>query len=687
GVGVFGENADIDFAVNVAGTGAVGVAAKGTSVISGNIATGQDSVGVYVLDNSVSFNGANITTGTNSVNSSIGILLNSAVGTYTMSNVTVSAQNGVGIYLDGTAPGINLTHSGTVNTVGGIGIYVDNGTTLTTGTSVLNINGGTGVYVAGGTANLGTGGSLTFNFLSGGGIGVFNNGGTMNLGANINVTGSGSLAATTNGSLSSSGNLSIGEGATGLMGLYDAGLTAAHSVNNAGTITAASGGIGLAAVKGATNPTFPVTINNTGTINASGVSTANTPSIGIYTDIADVVNTGNINVGSKGIGIYSANNGILTSVQNNNMTMTGTEGIGVYIKGATNGLTANNIASTGSRNTGVVLEGVAGTVNVGTIALGNESVGVFVTGAAASTIDGTITTGNGSSSKSAIGIVAENGTNMTLAGTATISTGANGIGVYAQGAGTTVTVSNTANITVGTEGIYMYSNNAALNFSGNITANDQIGIVADGGTINAIGASTITVQNGGIGAYVKGAAPAFGTTTIAVQAGTTSKYSMGVYYDGVAALGTAPVITQTGSYTIGMVLNNSTGTTAGGISIGSSTENNQVGIMAKGNSNLTVAGTVSISGGDNNIGVYGEDSIVTINGNVAVGDSSSCVNKSTSSIGVSLNGGSYVGTGNITAGDYSIGVFGKGMTAGSVIKQGTGTQTMTVGKDGLGIYG
>ena len=34
GVGVFGENAKIDFAVNVAGTGAVGVAAKSGSVIS-----------------------------------------------------------------------------------------------------------------------------------------------------------------------------------------------------------------------------------------------------------------------------------------------------------------------------------------------------------------------------------------------------------------------------------------------------------------------------------------------------------------------------------------------------------------------------------------------------------------------------------------------------------------------------
>ena len=690
GVGVFGENANIDFTVDTSNSAeAVGVAAKGTSVISGNITTGQDSVGVYVLDNNVSFNGANITTGPRSgapLKSSIGILLNKALGAYTMSNVTVNAQNGVGIYLDGTAPGTHLTHNGTVNTVGGIGIYVDNGTTLTTGTTVLNINGGTGVYIKGGTANLGTGGNLTFNFLAGGGIGVFNNGGTMNLGANITVTGSGSLAATTNGSLSSSGNLNIGEGGTGLMGLYDAGLTAAHSVNNSGTITAVSGGIGLAAVKGTTNPAFSVTVNNTGIINASGVSTTDTPSIGIYTNAADTVNTGNINVGNKGIGIYSAHSGILTSVQNNNMTMTGTDGIGVYIKGATNGLTANNITSTGSRNTGVVLEGTAGNINVGAITLGNESVGTFVTGAAASTIDGTITVGNGSTSKSAIGIVAQNGANTTLAGTAAVTTGAKGIGVYAEGAGTTVTVGNTANITVGAEGIYMYSKDAALYFSGNITADNQIGIVADGGSINVVGASAITVQNGGIGAYVKNAAPAFGATAINVQAGTSSKYSMGVYYDGVAALGAAPVVTQTGSYTIGMVLNNSTGTTAGGISLGSAADNNQVGVMAKGNSNLTIAGNISVDG-DKNIGVYGESSQITTNGNLSVGNSSASGNKSTSSIGVSLNGGTYTGAGDISVGNYSIGVFGKGMTAGSTITQGTGAQTMTVGKDGLGIYG
>ncbi|WP_462424522.1 autotransporter-associated N-terminal domain-containing protein, partial [Fusobacterium ulcerans] len=478
GVGVFGENAKIDFAVNVTGTGAVGVAAKGTSVISGNITTGQDSVGVYLLDDTVTFNGANITTGTNN-----------------------------------------------------------------SGTSVMNVNGGTGVYIHGGTANLGTSGNLTFNFLAGGGIGVFNNGGTLNLGNNITVTGSGSLAATSNGSLNSTGNLNIGEGATGMLGTYDAAVTGVQSItNNGGTITATSG--------------------------------------------------------------------------------------------------------------------------------------------TTSTINGTITVGESSATKSAIGVVANAGSNVTLTGTTTITTGKGGIGVYAQGAGTTITVPNTANITVGAEGIYMYSKDATLNFTGNITANNQIGIVADGGTINAMGASTITVQNGGIGAYVKGAAPAFGTTTIAVQAGTSAGYSMGVYYDGVAALGTAPAITQTGNYTIGMVLNNSTGTTAGGISIGGSGITNQVGVMAKGNSDLTVAGAVTVSDGNDNIGIYGENSVIKVNGNISVGSATSLA---TSSIGVFIDKGTYTGTtGNISVGKNSIGIFGKDLNGGSISQTGT---TMTVGDSGVGIYG
>ncbi|MDR3258622.1 MAG: autotransporter-associated N-terminal domain-containing protein [Fusobacteriaceae bacterium] len=684
GVGVFGENAKIDFVVETS-DGTVGVVTKDGSVISNNITTGNDSIGVYVLDNTIIFNGVNILTGTKAVGTPVGILFDTGItGINNMNDVNVNAKNGVGIYLGGA--GMTLTHNGNITTEGGIGIYVSAGNTLKTGTSIINIDGGTGVYVDGGTANLGTTTDvLTFNFLIGEGIGVYNNGGTINLGNNIILTGTGTLAATTNGSLSSSGNLYVGEGATGILGKYDNGVVSGspQSITNNGIITAMHGGIGIIAIKGTTNPGDTITIYNNGTINISEVSRMNIPSIGIFTDVADTVNTGVINVGNNGIGIYSSYSGVLTSIKNDNMTMIGTDGIGVYIKGATNGFISNNIASTSLRNTGVVLEGISGNINAGTIFLGNESVGVMATGTSTATLDGIIIVGDSNSSKSAIGIVVNDGSTITLTGTVSITGGNGSIGVYAEGVGTTVTIPNATNITVGTDGIYMYSKDANLNLAGNITANNQIGIVADGGTIN-VGNSIITAQTGGIGAYIKGSAPSFIGTALAVQAGILSKYSIGVYYDGVIGIGTVPAITQTGNYTIGLILNNSTGTVPGTVTIGNSTTNNQVGVMAKNSSNLTVTGTISVSG-DKNIGIYGENSQIATNNNITVSNSFESADKSTVSIGITLNNGSYLGSGDFSIGDYSIGIFGKEMASGSTITQ-SGT-TMTIGKNGLGIYG
>ncbi len=689
GVGVFGENAKIDFNVNVTGTGAVGVAASSNSVISGNVTTGKNSVGVYVLDNSVSFNGANITTEKKAPGgTSIGILLNSAVGSYTMSNVIVSAQDGVGIYLDGTGSGIDLTHNGTVNTVGGIGIYVANGTALTTGKSVLNINGGTGIYVDGGTANLGTTETLTFNFGIDGGIGVYNNGGTLNFGNNISTTGSGSLAATVNGDLASSGNLNIGEGGTGLLGKYDVGTIADKNITNTGNIIAKSGGIGLAAVEGNSTPSGGITINNTGTITASGKSSGGDSSIGIYTDVAAINNTNTINVGTDGIGIYATASG--KAVKNDNMTMTGDNGIGVYIKGATGGLTANNITSTGGKgNTGVLLEGVTSDIDTGTITLGDESIGVMATGTTSSpiTIAGTITVGDSGTGKSAIGIVTSDGSDIILAGTTEIKAGKGGIGVYAEGAGTTVAGINASNITVGTDGIYLYSTvGTSISFTGNITADNQIGIVAARGSVSGTG-STITAKNGGIGAYVKGTGSQFTETNIVVQSGIAetgtdpAKYSVGVYYEDAGAIASLPTVTQAGSYSIGTVLDRTTGTTTAGINIGTS-GSNQVGVMAKGNSVFTIAsGGIAVADGDSNIGIYGENSTINVAGDISIGTASSLTN---SSIGVSLKGGSYRGTtGDLAVGNNSIGIYGTNMT-GNISQSGT---TMTVGDNGVGIYG
>ncbi|PWM28866.1 MAG: autotransporter-associated N-terminal domain-containing protein, partial [Limosilactobacillus fermentum] len=693
GVGVFGENANIDFDVNVTGTGAIGVAAKGTSVISGNIKTGQDSVGVYILNNDVTFAGADITTGNKNGGTSVGILFDSSKqGTYIVNNVTVNAKDGVGIYLQGSL-GTTLDFGGTITTAGtgGVGIYVDSGTTLDSNNSSFNIsNGAVGVYVtSGGTAKLGTTGNLTFNFGTGGGTGVYNNGGNLTLGNNITVTGSGSLAATVNGDLTSSGNLNIGEGGTALLGSYDNAAMGDKSITNesSGNITAESGGIGIAAVKGTNGtPSGDITINNEGTIIASGKANASphTPSIGIYTDIAKINSTGTVEVGTDGIGIYAAASG--KAVNNDNMTMTGDNGIGVYIKGATGGLNTNNITSTGGKgNTGLVLEGVASNINAGTITLGDESIGVMATGTA-STISGSITVGDSGTGKSAIGIVASGDSDVILAGITKITAGKGGIGIYAEG---TSQVSNVdaSKITVGTDGIYLYSTvGTSISFTENITADNQIGIVAAGGSVSGAGA-TIIAKNGGIGAYVKGTGSSFTVTNIIVQSGIAetgtdpAKYSVGVYYEDAGNIGTLPTVAQTGSYTIGMVLDRTKGTTTAGINIGTS-GSNQVGVMAKGGSILEVtAGGITAADGDSNIGIYGENSIIKVTGDISVGTASSLTN---SSIGVSLKGGSYTGTtGDLEVGNNSIGIYGTTMN-GDISQSGT---TMTVGDNGVGIYG
>ena len=693
GVGVFGENAQIDFAVDTSTSeGAIGVAASGNSVISGNITTGRKSVGVYLIDNTSSFHNAVITTGESKDGiASVGILFNSTVS-YSNSiieNVKIDAKDGVGIYLQGTA-GTTLAFGGTITTAGtgGAGIYVTDGTALTSDNSKFNIsNGAVGVYVAsGGKAELGTTGNLTFDFGTGGGTGVYNNGGNLTLGNNITVTGSGSLAATVNGDLTSSGNLTIGEGGTALLGSYDNTTTTNKSITNTGNIKAESGGIGIAAVEGSSTPSGGITINNAGTITASGKSSGGDSSIGIYTNIAEINSTGTVEVGTDGIGIYATASG--KAVKNDNMTITGDNGIGVYIKGATGGLTANNITSTGGKgNTGLVLEGVTSNINAGTITLGDESIGVMATGTTSSpiTISGTITLGDSGTGKSAIGIVAKN-SNLNLTGITKITAGKGGIGIYAEG---TSQVSNVdaSKVIVGTDGIYMYSTaGTSISFTGSITADNQIGIVAAGGTVTGT-SSTITAKNGGIGAYVKGTGSSFTGTNIIVQSGIAetgtdpAKYSVGVYYEDVGASITLPTITQTGSYTIGTVLNNSTGSTAAGINIGTS-GSNQVGVMAKGNSTFTVtSGGITVADGDRNIGIYGENSTINVTGDISVGTASSLTN---SSIGVSLKGGTYTRTnGNLTVGNNSIGIYGTNMT-GNISQTGT---NMTVGDNGVGIYG
>ncbi|MDU1910174.1 autotransporter-associated N-terminal domain-containing protein [Fusobacterium sp.] len=684
GVGIYGENAEIDFAVITAGTGVIGVAAKDNTVISGNVTVDDDSIGVYVLDNTVILDGITVITGVENSRIPIGIFYKDTVGITSLSNVNIDAKDGIGVYLGndtGIPSGVTLAFNGHLKTENGVGIYVPKYASLTAGNTTIDINGGTGIYIDEGTANLALGGNLIFNFGANGGIGIFNNGGNMTVGNNAVINGMGSFGVAKNGSWYSTGNFSVGEKTAGLLGEYDNSMLSPQNITNTGVINVFFGGIGLAAIVGPTSPTFGVNIINTGTITSSGQSSNNNLAIGIYSEVADIVNSGNITVGSYGIGIYTNAGTTPVSIQNDNINLIGVDGIGVYIKGATDGFTTNNINSATAGNTGVVLEGTAGNINLGTIALGDESIGVIAVYGTNATVNGNISVGDRSDTRNSVGIAVSLGTTLTIDPAAQISAGINGIGIYAETAATTVNIGDIGKVSVGDNGIYVYSEGAGINFTGNLLVKNQIGIVADGGSINASN-SSITVQDGGIGIYVKEIVPSFGTTTIDIHSGREDRYSIGVYYDSVPLIGTAPTITDTGDYTIGMMMNNSTGVTPYGFTIGN-VGSHKIGLAAKGNSTLTVGGDITVNG-DNNIGNYGENSSITVNGDILIGNSSEDNELKKSSIGSYLKTGVYKGTGSLTVGNYGIGVYAEKLETGSTITQ-TGSD-MSVGKHGVGIF-
>lgn len=636
-------------------------------------------VGLYVMDNSIVINPITITTGTKGT----GIAFDKSVGVYSLTGVNVNAADGIGIYLEkDTSPtSVNLTlNNSIITTSSGTALFVDKNTKLTTNGVTLNVgsnsstNIGVGIYIDnGGTADLGNGGLDTINFVTGGGIGIYNNHGTLILGSNITQTGNGTIAAVVNGNFSYAGTASL-TGSIALLGIYNSAMTGPNTIINSGNLVVNNGGIVMAGIKGTTTPNHPLTMTNTGTITALGKSISGQPSIALYTDIAEVINSGIINVGNDAIGIYTSSG---MNITNNMINMTGTNGTGLYIEDNLGTLISNNITSTTPNNTGIVMENVtSGFLNNSTIILGNESVGILSKNSTA-TINGTFILGDGSVSKRSVGIIGESGSNLIVNPATTISTGDKGIGTYIDG--TSSIDINGSSILVGVGGIHIYSNGGSVTLNGgNINADNNIGLIFDGVTFTNLG-GTLNVINGGIGTYIKNNdVTTIPDNFISVQSGTANGYSIGILYDSVPSTVSIPLINQNGTDTIGAVLNNTDGFANNPISL--TTGVNQVGIISLGVSDLTVNNNIGITG-DNNTGVYSNSGSVSVNGNIIVGTSSFTKDMSLSSLGVYQNNGSYSGNGTITVGDNSIGIYGK-----NLLNNSTQNGNIQVGENAVGIY-
>ena len=745
GKGVYAENAVIDFDVTTTGVaGGIGIYATGElspgiqgrgTTINSTVTVGDGQIGIYSADANVNLDGATVVAG-NKVGSqsSIGIYLKNMVSTpqYTMAGTNVTVGDGIGIYLGnnemlGTpaTQGVNLTLNGVVTTTSGIGIYVPKKSKLTTGTVTLNVGGinGIGVYLAGGEVNLGTGSeTLTLGLNGINSTGVYVNGGTLNLGNNIVVTGEGRVATATNGSLNAETILNVGKNSQGLLGSYiksNAGTPYTITNKLSGVITIREGGAGLVATLG-TPPsgiTIPhiklATVINLGTLNVDGHTINNgikVDSIGIYSEVGDINNIGVINLtGDGGVGISYHGKTISSDIANNGIiNLNGTNEIGMYLTGNIGNVTNGTMISTTANNTGIVLAGaVAGTqttipnLDLGTISLGTESIGLMLNDIDITASTGTISVNEGSLTKSSIGVYGEN---STINGIIDVEVKANGIAYYLKESTTSIDFTMTR---VGSGGTYLYAKDSIITVTGDLLVGaGQTGIISEDSSINfATSGSRFNVSDGGIGLILKGGSLGGTLPVIDVTAGTANQYSIGAYYEDLGVItGSLSSVTQTGDYTIAHIFDGTSGAIAP-INLGTN-GNNQIGIMGKNNSDITVNGIIDVSG-DENIGVYADvtSSNSVITGAVKVGASSI---RDKSSIGVYVKKGSYTGgalsvgnnsigiygeeiggsftqAGGIDVADSALGIFVQSNTAGITVTQTGGLQVGNTGS--IGIYG
>ncbi|MDR3260122.1 MAG: autotransporter-associated N-terminal domain-containing protein, partial [Fusobacteriaceae bacterium] len=372
---------------------------------------------------------------------------------------------------------------------------------------------------------------------------------------------------------------------------------------------------------------------------------------------------------------------------------------GIYSKGTINvGVTGTaTINFIGTNGIGIFNDG--GILNIGSlITLGGTGLGSFaVTTNGNLTNSGTITVSNGS--KGLLGKYTIPGTYLisnTSTGIINITDG--GIGIAAIGTASTVTVQNDGTINVQDEdsvGIYAETgsvvNNGVLNVD-----DDGIGIYVTG--IAGIGTYGTLDVSGGVGVVVDGVGMS-GTGTITLNDGTNNHYSIGAYVIGASGVLVLPTISQIGSYTIGVAIENGTGVSLGNVLLPGATATNQIGYILK--DSTVTTGTVDVFG-NNNLGVHGKNTTLNT-GAITIGNSA---NAASTSVGLYMENGT-ITTGQVTTGINSIGIYGEksNITTGEIISsdnavgiygkgQGTYTESinvvgnMTVGdNNAIGVYG
>ena len=680
-VGVYADDSIVDF--NIAPTvatgadGTVALYATGNTKIKSQITsvTGKSHIGVYAEGNAEFQSGSKVIVGNGIGNDyGIGIYTKAGYNKAITSNIDLNGAETIGLYLGNdtvSSTGSTVNHTGTINVGSGIGVFIPQHSKFVAQNTTFNVNGGTAVYLKGGEVDLGSTGTATINFTGTGGRGIFQDGGTITTGSGLNIVGSGSFLTLKNADSTINSALTVGTEGIGINGIFDA-----TGKDYTLTLDSPNGHIklngnkakGIIAVAEPSVAPNKVQIVNKGTIETiSGAETT-----GIYAKGANVHNqTGaKVNIGAKGVAIYTTNDAALTNTSLTNdgeIKLIGDEATGLMAIKAntTKDFVLGKINGTKDKLVGAYFENSVNPVKVKdfNINLGTNAKGLVFKDGKDFTIDATTTNnkiavGNTTGADRGIGIVAL-GVNGNVTKTDVI-VGKNSLGLYVKDKKLTFDLANgkLESSDTNRSSILAYADGntseIALNGGGTLkVGKDGIAVGTKGGQVTANATTTIEVDGvKGLGAYIENGGAISNNFDVKVK----SSEGIGMYAKGGALTSIAKVSEVKGNKSKAYVFENITNAIniANPLQLNDINASEQVGVVVKGTgAGLTVAGLSVV--GNGNTGIYNETSGAVINnGTLTVGDSTG-----DSSIGIYSKGGAVTSTGNATIGKNSIAVYAK----------------------------
>jgi len=695
-VGVYAKDSVVDFNIAPTVAGAdktVALYASGTTKIKSQItsATGKAHIGVYAEGNAEFLSGSKVTVGNGSGNDyGIGVYTKSGYNKTVNTDIQLGGEKTIGFYLGATGgSGSTVTHNGTINVGSGIGAYIPEHSKFIAENTTFNVGDkGTAVYLKGGEVDLGKTGTANINFNGTNGRAIYQDGGTITTGTGLHITGSGSFLTLKNANSSINSIVEVGANGIGINGIYDKSGTYKLTLESPNGHIKLGGdkGTGIAAIAKNTAG-LKVDIINKGIIE----TTSGEKTTGIYGKGANIENaTGaKINIGAKGVGIYTTNDNSLENTTLNNageINLTGDEATGIVAVKAhtTQDFIGGKITGTKDKLVGMFFDNSAAQTKVKdfNISLGTNAKGLIfkdgqdftITSSSTNKVTIGATTGN----SRGIGIAAL-GVNGNISKTDVV-VGKGSLGLYVKNKKLTFDLASgkleSSDANRSSILAYADGNNSevALNGGGTLKVGaNGIALGTKGGKVSANATTTVEVDGvKGLGAYVENGGSIDNNFDIKVK----SAEGIGMYAKGGALTSVAKVSELKGNKSIGYVFENITNaiTMPNSVQLTDTNATGQVGVVAQGTGNgLTVTG-VSVVGSENT-GVYSSTGKAVINnGTLTVGDSTG-----KSSIGIYSKEGAVTSTGNATIGKNSIAIYGKDTAA-------TLNGNLNIGEKGVGLY-